>query len=100
LGQENGKDTHLAKGLVSVLNLTQSPQSPTQIPNEFQDTTLQFSFRFIPQNHQTADSTQPHTFKRCRRQHINKNTVIADVPQRQAILIFQTVFHYETFINT
>jgi len=96
-GQESGKYTHLTKGtdkrtnmakevtvysssqesgkeLLSVLNLTESPQSTHTHthththtnPSKFQATTLQYSFHCIAHNHQTADSTQPHTFKRCR----------------------------------
>lgn len=63
--QESGKCTDLAKELLSVLNLTESPQSPhTQIPTNSRIQPNNIPSISLLITTKPADSTQPHTFKR------------------------------------
>jgi hypothetical protein len=97
--QESGKE------LLSVLNLTESPQSThththththTQIPanSRLQPYNIPSIALLITTKQLTRRSLIPSNV--VVRQHINQNTVITDVSERHAILIVQRVCQYET----
>ena len=69
--QESGKCTDLAKELLNVLNLTESPQSQhththTQHPTKSRIQPYKIPSISLLITIKPVDSTQPHTFKRCR----------------------------------